>query len=153
LDAFLSALQASALCDEQQFQQLDGDALVQLYDDAVTALLNEQIPVRRVSCRGCVSSLWFDDECRAAKRALRLSERAAHRAGLLSDASSAAAASYRSQRHRYVTLLRQKESAFWSKRIDAQLSQPRQLWRSFDKLLGRGKTPLSSDIDASAIRQ
>ena len=32
LDAFLRGLQASALCDEQQFQKLDGDALVQLYD-------------------------------------------------------------------------------------------------------------------------
>jgi len=119
----------------------------------VTALLKEQIPVRRVSYRVRVSSLWFDDECRTAKRALRLSERAVRRAVLLSDASSAAAASYRSQRHRYVTLLRQKESAFWSKHIDAQQSQPHQLWRSFDKLLGRGKTPLSSDIDASALRQ
>jgi len=96
------------MCDAQQFQQLDGDALVQLYDDAVTALLNEQIQVRRVSYRVRASSLWFDDECHTAKRALRLSERAARRAGLLSDASSAAAASYRSQRHRYVTLLRQK---------------------------------------------
>ena len=72
LDAFLSALQASALCDEQQFQQLDGDALVQLYDDTVTALLNEQIPARRVSYRVRASSLWFDDECRTAKRALPL---------------------------------------------------------------------------------
>jgi len=40
-------------------------------------------------------------------------------------ASAAAAALYRYQRHRYVTLLRHKESAFWSKRIDAQKSQPR----------------------------
>jgi len=129
LDAFLSALPASALCDEQQFQQLDDDVLVQLYDDMMTALLNEQIPVRHVSCGVRASSLWFDDECRTAKRVLRLSEIAARRAGLLSDLSSAAAAFYRSQRHRYVTLLRQKESSFWSKRIDAQQSQPRQLWR------------------------
>ena len=42
---------------------------------------------------------------------------------------------------------------FWSKSIDAQQSQPRQLWQSFDKLLGRGKTPLSSVIDASALHQ
>jgi len=70
LDAFLSALQTSELCDEQQFQQLDGDALVQLYDNTVTALLNEQIPVRRVSYRVRASSLWFDDECRTAKQAL-----------------------------------------------------------------------------------
>jgi len=32
-------------------------------------------------------------------------------------------------------------------------SQQRQLWRSFVKLLGRGKTPLSSDIDVSALHQ
>jgi len=75
LDAFLSALQASALCDEQQFQQLNGDALVHLYDNTVTALLNEQVPVRRVCYRVRASSLWFHDECRTAKRALRLSER------------------------------------------------------------------------------
>ena len=56
-----------------------------------------------------------------------------------------------SQRRQYASLLRQKESAFWSKRIDAQQSQPRQLWRSFDELLGQDKTPLSSDIDASAL--
>jgi len=41
LNAFLLGPQASALCNEQQFQQLDDDALVQLYDDTVTALLNE----------------------------------------------------------------------------------------------------------------
>ena len=141
------------MCDEQQFQQVDGDALVQLYDDTVTALLNEQIPVRSVSYRVCASSLVRRrlSHCEASAAAVR--ERAARRAGLLSDASSAAAASYRSLRHRYVTLLRQKESAFWSKRIYAQQSQPRQLWRSFDKLLGRGENPLSSDIDASTLHQ
>jgi len=32
-------------------------------------------------------------------------------------------------------------------------SQQRQLWWSFNKLLGRGKTPLSSDIDVSALHQ
>jgi len=31
------------------------------------------------------------------------------------------------QRRQYASLLRQKESAFWSKRINAQQSQPRQL--------------------------
>jgi len=38
----------------------------------VTALLNEQVPV---SYRVQASSLWFDDECRTAKRALWLSDR------------------------------------------------------------------------------
>jgi len=151
LDAFLLGLQASPLYNEQQFQQLDGDTLVQLHDDTVTALLNELIPVRHVSYRVQASSLWFNDKCRTVKQALQLSERVAHHASLLSDASSAAAVSYRCQRHQYASLLRQ--SAFWSKRIDTQQLQPCQLWRSFDKLLGRGKTPLSSATDASAFHQ
>jgi len=62
-----------------QLQQLDGDALVQLYDDTVTALLSEQIPVCRIFFRVRASSLWFDDECHTVKRTLWLSERAAHR--------------------------------------------------------------------------
>ena len=117
------------------------------YTQVCCCLISKLIEFERLH-RGSTTNVVY-----TAKRALRLSERAARRAGLLSDASSAAAASYRFQRHRYVTLLRQKESAFWSKRIDAQQSQPRQLWRSFDKLLGRCKTPLSSDIDASTLHQ
>ena len=34
----------------------------------------QQIPVHRVSCRVLAFLLWFDDECRTAKRVLRLSE-------------------------------------------------------------------------------
>jgi len=32
-------------------------------------------------------------------------------------------------------------------------SQPRRLWRSFDELLGRGRAPLSSDVDADTLHR
>jgi len=98
LDTFLADLQTSALCDERQYEHLNGDAFVKLYDDTITALLNKQVPVRKVTCRRRPSNMWFDDECRTAKRKLRSMETAARRAGPLSDANSPAAVAWRVQR-------------------------------------------------------
>ena len=47
LDTFMVDLQTSALCDERQYDRLDGDALAKLYDDTITGLLDKQVPVRK----------------------------------------------------------------------------------------------------------
>jgi len=102
LDTFVADLQTSALCDERQYEHLDErlciphrtlwrytnvvlllllllyDALAKLYDDTITARLDSQVPVRKVTCCRRPSNMWFDDECRRAK--LRSMERAACRA-------------------------------------------------------------------------
>ena len=78
-------------------------------------------------------------------------EAAARRTGSLSDANSLAAVVWHAQRHVYFVLLWQKCSVFWTNRDNSEQSRPRRLWRSFDKLLGRRKVPLSSDIDVSAL--
>ena len=96
-----------------------------------------------------MSSTFVSYECRRAKRVLRSMERAARRTNPLSDNSLPAVAAWRVQRRQYFTLLQQKRSDFWTKRLDAEQSRPRRLWRSFDELLDRGRAPLSSDIDAS----
>ena len=75
------------------------------------------------------------------------------RAGPLSDANSPAAVAWRVQRRQYFTLLQQKRSDFWTNRVNSEQSRPRHLWRSFDELLGRGKAPPSSDIDASTLHR
>jgi len=85
LDVFIADLQTSALYDERRYEHLDGDALAKLYDDTIAGLLDEQIPVRQVTCRRRPSTMWFDDECRRAKRMLRSMERAARRTGPLFD--------------------------------------------------------------------
>ena len=129
----------AALCDDRKYEHLDGDALVELYDDTITGLLDKQVPVRQVACRRRSSGMWFDDECRRAKRALRSLERAARRTGPLSDANLAAVEAWRVQRRQYFTLLQQKRSDFWTNRLTAEQSRPHRLWRSFDELLGRGR--------------
>ena len=102
--AYLQAdLQASVLCDAQSWRGLDGDSLVRLYDDIITQLLDRQVPAETKTCRRRPSNAWFDDECRRTKRLLRSSERAARRAGPISDLSSPVVQAWRLQRRQYST--------------------------------------------------
>jgi len=96
------------LCDVQSHNDLDGDVLASLYDSTITGLLDRQVPARSVTCRRCLSSLWFDDECRMAKRNVRRLERAARREGPLASSSSASTA-WRAQRRAYFELLQRKQ--------------------------------------------
>jgi len=84
---------------------------------SIAGLLDKQIPVRQVTCRRRPSTMWFDDECRRAKRVLRSMETAARRTGPLSDNNLPAVAAWRVQRRQYFTLLQQKHSDFWTKRL------------------------------------
>ena len=72
-----------------------------LYDSTITVLLDRQVPARSVTCRRRPSSLWFDDECRMAKRNVRRLERAARREGPLASSSSSTATAWRAQRRAY----------------------------------------------------
>jgi len=151
-DAFTADLRQSALCDDQRWNELDGDGLMKLYDDTIVTLLDRQVPFRTTTCRRRPSTAWYDDDCRQAKRSLRSSERSARRAGLLSDTTSPAVATWRAERRRYFDLIRQKRTDFWTARIEDDKTQPRRLWQSFDQLLGRGRAP-PTDIDATVLHQ
>ena len=151
-DLFRDDLVASALCDESQYGDLDGDALVRLFDDTIRELLDKQVPERSVTCRRRVSSLWFDEELRQAKRTMRSSEEAARRVDPQSATASSVIAEWHAQRRAYARLRRQKSTAFWTTRIDAEQSQPRRLWRTVDELLGRGNPP-SSSINAAELHR
>ena len=152
LDEFQADLRSSVLCNDEAWRGLDGDCLVRLYDDTITQLLDRQVPVETKTCRRRPSNAWFDDDCRQAKHQLRSTERAARRAGQLSNLTSPLVQTWRLQRRQYFSLLRQKKSSFWTARIDSDQQRPRQLWQSFDQLLGRGRAP-STDINASVLHK
>ena len=59
-------------------------------------------------------------------------------------------ADWRWQRSAYHALLRQKRQHFWRAKIDTEKSSLRQLWRSVDALLGRGRVP---PVDAISAEQ
>src|SRR5664279_3352739 len=115
----------------------------------MTAIIDRLIPARTVRCRRRASDPWFDDDCRSAKRSVRLFERRARHAA--PDAAVAAMAAWRDRRRTYRQLLHAKRESFWQSKITAERSSPRQLWRSIDELMGRGHAPLSSDIEADEI--
>ena len=100
-DVFRTDLLASTLCDVQSYNDLDSDVLALLYDSTITGLLDREVPVHSVTCRRHPSSLWFDDECRMAKRNVLRLERAARREGPLASSSSSAATAWRAQRRAY----------------------------------------------------
>ena len=119
-----------------------------LYDDTVTELLDQQVPTMCVSCRRRLSNMWYDDDCRSAKRSLRSLKRAARRVGPLSDTTLLAVIAWRTERRRYFDLTHQKRSEYWTTRIDSERLQPRRrLWQSFDQLLGC----CQADIDTSQL--
>jgi len=99
------------------------------------------------------SNEWYDDSCRSAKRHLRSLERAARRAGPLSDTTLPAVIAWRTERRRYFDMVQQKRSEYWTARIDSERLQPHRLWKSFDRILGHGQTQTVSDIDASVLHR
>jgi hypothetical protein len=107
---------------------MDVDGLAALYD-------------RRRS-----SDPWFDEECRAAKRSVRVAERSASRSQSPSDV-----ATRMNRRRAYRDLIRTKREAFWHSKAETARARPRDLWSTFDRLLGRGRAPVAGTISASAF--
>ena len=153
-DDFRAALTLSALCRPEDWKDMDVDSLAMLYDKEVTAILDRLIPFRTITCRRRSSDPWFDQECRAAKRQTRKLQRAVHDTDS-NDAAAAAAATnaWTVGRRAYRDLLRRKRETFWHDKVESTRSSPRQLWRSIDALMGRGRVPLSDDIDATQFHQ
>jgi len=96
------------------------------------------LPLRTSTRRSRPSDAWFDDDCRNAKRRV---ERRARR-------SSAARTVWKSELRAYRRVIGRKRQAFWKTLITEQQSKPRQMWRSIDKLLGRGRSQGSDDVSA-----
>ena len=60
--------------------------------------------------------------------------------------SSVARTVWKSELRAYRHLIGRKRQAFWKTLITEQQSKPRQMWRSIDKLLGRGRSQCSDDV-------
>jgi hypothetical protein len=150
-----AALVASPVCCSESWSGLSVDEMAQLYNTELTTIVDRLVPVRTSRYRRRPSDPWFDDDCRVAKRCVRLFEREARRASRrASDTAAAAAiAKWRERRRAYRGLLKQKREEFWKTKVTAERSAPRRLWRSIDVLLGRGSSPSSAAISAGDAHQ
>ena len=149
-----AAIKSSRLCRPDEWSDMDVEGLAQLYDGEITRLLDQLIPARKVTCRRRPSNPWFDEDCRVAKRRLRQLERTVRQTNPADTvAVAAASAAVTAQRRLYRTLRRQKEEEFWRTKVDSERSCPRALWQSVDALMGRGRAPVSDDIDAKTLHK
>ena len=75
-DAFEDDLSRSAIFNlTADYKSLDLDEMVELYDKILSSLLDEHCPSRKIQIRNNVSSPWFDSDCRAKRRYVRMFER------------------------------------------------------------------------------
>ena len=65
----------------------------------------------------------------------------------------AATAAWVAQRRDYAALRRRKRETFLRNRIDIESKDPRQLWRSVDVLMGRGRIPPCDAISATEFHR
>lgn len=123
LDAFRLALTSSLLCDAEAWSSMDINGLAQLYDTVIASILDRLIPVRTVRCRRRASDAWFDDDCRSAKRSVRLLERdircVRRRDPSNFAAISDATAAWSQRRRDYRVLPRQKRETFWKAKVQS----------------------------------
>ena len=131
------------MCQPDSWTDCIDSQLADLYNNEITSILDRSIPAKTVTTRRRPSDPWFDQECRQSKRDVRRLERLARSTG-----TPESIAVWNSKRSEYRELLRNKRERLWRDKIDAEKSTPRQLWRSVDTLLGRGRAPPVSDINA-----
>ena len=120
-------------------------SILRVINRKLRAILDRLVPARTVTCRGRPSDPWFDQECRLAKRRVRQLERVPRSA----EVNSSAVAEWTAERRAHRALLRRKREAFWTIKVESERSSPRQLWRSIDALMGRGRVPPSEAIGAA----
>ena len=65
---------------------------------------------------------------------------------------AATRAAWYEQRRLYRRLRQKKSSEFWRKQVEELQSNPRQLWRTVDQLLGRGKPPSTDVVGVEQFR-
>ena len=66
----VTACSSSLLCQPDAWKNYDLDCLARLYDSEISAVLDQLVTRRTITCRLRPSDPWFDDECRNAKRSV-----------------------------------------------------------------------------------
>ena len=141
----------SVLCDDIEWiRTTSTDDLFDIYNTELTTTLDRHAPryVRHRKPR--ILTPWFDDECRQMKRRVRVLERKYRKTHDPSD------------RQTWVLKLKEqaifyqnKESFYWSTRINANAHNARRLWSDLDMLMRRdnGNNNCSHTTPIDATKQ
>lgn len=129
------------------------DYLAELFDELNFAL-DSVLPQKTIRCRPRSSDLWFDEDCRSAKREVRRTER---RFQCLSrndpDSALHLATELKIYRRGYKDLTRQRRESFWKRITESVKNNPRLVWSTINSLMGRCHHNPNSNISAQAFHQ
>ena len=143
-------LSSTVLCDDRAWHSMNCDELVHQYEEVIMSALDQLIPLRTVKLLPRQSDPWFDEQCKLAKRLLRSIERLTR----LSEPTDLVQnlKLWRESKKIYRNLLRTKREHFWRTKVQSESHQPRQLWNSINRLLGRGRAPMGESLSASEFQ-
>lgn len=156
IELFRDELSLSRLCQPAAWS-VDINELCSLYTAEITVILDRLLPFVPSTRRRRPTDPWFDNDCRTAKQTTRRLERAylsaCRRATAVSGsgvaAEAAAKAAWYAQRRSYRQLRRSKCTEFWQQTVEKEQSNPRRLWQTVDRILGRSKSPPCDQIDVN----
>ena len=97
-------------------------AVFDLYDGTLLRIVDEHLSVEEVSVRDRPLTPWFDNDCRAAKRKVRMRERRYRRTHSAMDCMV-----WVRQLERKRDLLERKEERYWNEKIASNAGKPKKL--------------------------
>lgn len=143
VDNMRSAISTSALSSSSPSWEAvtDVDSLATLFDSELQAIADRLAPLRTVTVRRRPSDMWFDDECRASKKTARLAERRARQHPTHHNIDE-----WKECRREYFKRLRLTKEAFWRQHVESDMGRPRELWSTFNKVLGQQRAPAGPSV-------
>ena len=137
---FKDKLASSTLCkDIETHSSKTVEELFELYDSTLRQLVNESLPVKSVKIKDRPLTPWYDGECRAARRRVRLWERRYRRTDSATDCQQ-----WVRQLEKKRDLLQRKEAAYWNAKIVSNGESSKKLWKCVNNIMMRDSSNKST---------
>ena len=144
-DRFRSDLLSGPLCQPDVHNGMSIDQLQDLYDTTLSTLLEKHAPRRTARRRFQPLTPWFDSECAASKRKMRVLERKYYRTRNPDDRMA-----WIEQTRSMHQLFKQKQNLFWEAKVEDSRGNPKKLWRTLSSILGKDKKNSTSSKELTA---
>ena len=144
-DRFRSDLLSVPLCQPDVYNGMSIDQLQDLYNTTLSTLLEKHAPRRTARRRFQPLTPWFDSECAASKRKMRVLERKYYRTRNPDDRPA-----WIEQTRSMHQLFKQKQNLFWEAKVEDSRGNPKKLWRTLSSILGKDKKNSSSSKELTA---
>lgn len=136
---FIECLESSSLCRPLD-PRLSPSELADHYQEVITIILDELAPMTEMHVRVRPHRLFYDTECRQARRTARRQERA-YRGKMGTEQEQEARVAWRTALQTSRRLVRSKARQYWRKKLESVKMDSRETWRHLDMVFGsRGKT-------------